>query len=113
MAFSKDVLRIDRARETERIVEGIREGVLARLKRRGASGGRSGGYASIVVAALSVRALGKERVLGLFMHEEDSSSETRSLSALIARHLGVSTVDEDLTPMLAAVGCYRRRDEAI
>ncbi|HZO16076.1 MAG TPA: asparagine synthase-related protein, partial [Polyangiaceae bacterium] len=89
MTFSRDVLRIDAAGETERIVQSIRETVLARLKRRGAVLGLSGGVDSSVVAALCVRALGKERVLGLFMNEEDTSPDTRQLAQLAAEHAGI------------------------
>jgi NAD+ synthase len=73
----------------------------------------SGGIDSSVVGALCVRALGKEHVLGLLMPEKDSAAETLELSQLIAQHLEITTVHEDITPILDAVGCYRRRDEAI
>jgi NAD+ synthase len=112
-AFSKDVLRIDAARETERIVQTLREVVLGKLRRRGAVVGLSGGVDSSVVVALCVRAFGKERTLGLFMNEEDSSEDTTRLAQLAADHSGVATVDENLTPILTALGCYQRRDDAI
>src|SRR5581483_7575852 len=35
------------------------------------------------------------------------------LGRLIADHVGVQTITENITPMLEAAGCYRRRDEAI
>ena len=112
-AITRDALAIDPAAEEARITAFLRETVLAKLKRRGLVVGLSGGVDSSVVAALAVRALGPERVLGLFMDETDSSDETRTLSRLAATHLGVRTVDEDLTPVLEACGCYRRRDAAI
>src|SRR4051812_6874381 len=71
--FSSSVLKLDPAAETARIVESIRAQVLGTLRRRGAVVGLSGGIDSSVVAALSVRALGKEKVLGLFMPEHHSS----------------------------------------
>jgi len=108
-----DLLHLDAETEIERIAKSIRETLGHKLKRRGAVVGLSGGIDSSVVAALCVRALGKERVLGLHMHEQESSDETRQLSSLIARSLGIASVDENITPSLEAVGCYRRRDEAI
>ncbi len=111
--FSKDVLEIDTAKEVERIAASLRTIVGRDLKRQGAVVGLSGGIDSSVVAALCVRALGKNRVLGLHMHEQESSNETRKLSKAIAESLGIDTVDENITPMLDAVGCYRRRDDAI
>jgi NAD+ synthase len=113
MAFSRDSLKIDAQREIERISKTIRDWLGHQLKRRGAVVGLSGGIDSSVVSALCVRALGKERVLGLHMHERESSDDTRNLSKLIGQSLGIQTVDEDITPMLDGAGCYRRRDEAI
>jgi len=75
--------------------------------------GLSGGIDSSVVAYLAVRALGKERVMGLFMPETDSADESEPLGRLIADSLGIRTAREDVGPILEAAGCYRRRDEAI
>jgi NAD+ synthase len=111
--LSAATLAIDCAAEEARIAAFLRESVLTRFKRRGVVVGLSGGVDSSVVAALCARALGRHRVLGLFMNEADSSEETRSLGRLIAEHLELPTVDEELTPVLEAAGCYRRRDDAI
>jgi len=111
--FSAKMLELDCAKETEAITQLLRELILKRFKKRGAVVALSGGIDSSVVGALCVRALGKERVLGLLMPEKDSAEETLELSRLIADHLEISTVHEDITAILEAVGCYRRRDEAI
>jgi NAD+ synthase len=113
MAFSKDSIKIDAEQECERICKSMREVLGKTLKRRGAVVGLSGGIDSSVVGALCVRALGKDRVIGLHMHEKESSAETRHLSTLIANALGIASVDENISPLLDAAGCYRRRDEAI
>jgi NAD+ synthase len=73
----------------------------------------SGGIDSSVVGALAVAAVGKAKVFGLLMPETDSSDETRKLSRALVAHFGIEHTEEDLTPILEAVGCYRRRDEAI
>src|SRR4051794_31594238 len=99
--------------EIDRICSWITTAVRGELRRRGAVVGLSGGIDSSVVAALCTRALGTSNVLGLFMNEVDSSEETVRLGRLIATHLELPTVDEDLSPMLAAAGCYTRRDDAI
>lgn len=113
VAFSPDVLLLDAAREVKRITDTLVGLLASRLKRRGIVVAVSGGIDSSVVAALSVEALGPERVLALQMPERDSSEQTRSLSRLIVEHLGIEAIDEDITPILEALGCYRRRDEAI
>lgn len=108
-----NVLKIDAPREAERIVTAIREQVFKQLRRKGAVLGLSGGIDSSVAASLCVRALGRDRVVGLFMPEADSSEESLRLGRLIADHLGIRAIIEDITPILDAAGCYRRRDEAI
>jgi NAD+ synthase len=114
MAFSRDSLKIDDAeKEIDRISKAIRDWLSHHLHRRGAVVGLSGGIDSSVVSALCVRALGKGRVLGLHMHEKESSDDTRRLSKLIGDSLGIETIDENITPLLDGAGCYRRRDDAI
>jgi NAD+ synthase len=111
--FSADSLKLDYVREADRIAAAMREHVLRRFRKKGVVVAMSGGIDSSTVAALSVRALGPERVLGLLMPERDSSSDTLPLSQQLARHLGIEAVHEDISGILEAAGCYRRRDEAI
>jgi NAD+ synthase len=111
--FSASVLRLDAAHETERIASVLQESILRTMKRRGAVLGFSGGIDSSVSAALCVRALGPERVVGLLMPEIDSASDTTELGQLVARTLGVRTIVEHIAPILEIAGCYSRRDHAI
>ncbi len=111
--FSQDVLQIDAAHMATRIEARMREGIFEQLKRKGAVLGLSGGIDSSVAAALCVRALGRDRVLGLLMPEADSGEDTSRLAQLLADFLGIRTVTEDITPILQTAGCYQRRDEAI
>jgi NAD+ synthase len=112
-SFTADLLKLDCDKETQKITDTIRKVVLKQFKKRGAVVALSGGIDSSVVGALCVRSLSKECVLGLLMPEKDSAPETLELSRLITEHLGISTVHEDITTILDAVGCYRQRDEAI
>jgi NAD+ synthase len=111
--FSKDILRIDAAGETERICQFIRQTVARDFRKKGAVVAMSGGIDSSVTAALCARALGKERVLGLLLPERESSQETVELSALMADWLSIEKWTEDITPILEAAGCYSKRDAAI
>jgi len=113
LKFSAEVLKIDASKVAEQIEGGIREGVCRQLKRKGVVLGLSGGIDSSVAAALCVRALGSERVLGLFMPEAESSPDTTRLANLLADFLRIRTVLEDISPILKAAGCYQRRDDAI
>jgi NAD+ synthase len=110
--FSIDTLKLDFDKEAENITKKIRQ-ALQQFKRRGLVVALSGGIDSSLVASLCVRAVGKNKVFGLQMPEQDSSEQTLRLSRLIADHLEISAVHEDITPILEAAGCYRRRDEAI
>jgi NAD+ synthase len=108
-----EALKLDAAAETARIAEAIKSQVLGTMRRKGAVVGLSGGIDSSVVSSLCVRALGKDHVLGLFMPERDSSDDALTLGRKLADNLGIEAVLEDIAPLLAAAGCYRRQDEAV
>jgi NAD+ synthase len=110
--FTADVLKLDLGREASRIDRTLKD-TLRRFRKKGIVVAMSGGIDSSVVSALCVRALGKDRVFGVLMPERDSASETLELSRGLAEHLGIRYAHEDITPLLEASGCYRRRDEAI
>jgi NAD+ synthase len=111
--LADDVLAIDAAAVAERIEGEIRRVVLSDLRRRGAVVGVSGGIDSSVVAALCTRALGPERTVVLLMPDRDSSADSIRLGRLLASHLGVEAIEEDITAILVAAGCYERQAEAI
>jgi len=111
--FRPDLLQLDCAREAEKIETALRDHILRRFRKKGAVVALSGGVDSSVVGALAVRALGRDRVFGLLMPERDSAPETLPLSQLAVRHLGIQSTLEDITGILDAAGCYRRRDDAI
>ncbi len=111
--FSADALALEAAQAVERICTALRAQVHTGLRRKGVVLGLSGGIDSSVVAALSVRALGKERVCALLMPERESSPDSTELGRLVAERLGIETVLEDISATLDAAGCYRRRDESI
>ncbi len=113
MSFSPDVLIIDLEVEATRIAGEIRRIVAHECKRRGLVVALSGGIDSSCVAGLAVKALGPAKVFGVHMPEHDSSPETLRLSRSVSDTLGFDSVLEELTPILEAFGCYRRRDEAI
>jgi NAD+ synthase len=110
--FGPESLSIDAAAETARISETIR-GYLGRVRRKGCVIAMSGGIDSSVVASLCVHALGGDRVLGLHLPERESSDDTLRLSRLMSGSLSIPAVLEDISPILEAAGCYRRRDDAI
>jgi NAD+ synthase len=110
---SPDLLRIDVEQAVSEITTAIASTVLQGMRKRGVVVGLSGGVDSTVCAALCARALGPERVVGLLMPERESSPDSLELGQLAAESAGIAPVLEDITPVLDATGCYRRRDEAI
>lgn len=111
--FSRDVLRIDAPAVAQEIEQAIRDQVFGTLRRRGAVVGMSGGIDSSVVSTLCVRALGKDRVLGLFMPERDTSDDALRLGKQLAEQLGIEAIVENIKPALTGLRCYERQDEAI
>ncbi len=109
---AQELLAINAEEESRRICETMRTEIAKTLRRQGAVVALSGGIDSSVTAALAVRALGAERVLGLLMPERDSASDTMRLGQLAADTFGIRAEAEDITSVLESVGCYRRQDEA-
>lgn len=113
MTFSAEVLNFDTNKEINAIASSIKSAVPETLRRKGAVLGLSGGIDSSTCAALCVRALDKDSVLGLFMPERDSASESLDLGQLLAHTLGIRYVTENIAPILKGTGCYDRQLEAI
>ena len=111
--LTPDVLALDSARAAETIGARLLEIIGRDLRRRGAVVGLSGGVDSSVCAALAVKSLGKNKVFGLLMPERDSSQASEDLGRLLAEHLGIDYIKQDIAPALEAIGCYRWRDDAI
>ena len=111
--FSRDVLEVDVPSTVDAIAGAIRKQVLQDLRRRGVVVGLSGGIDSSVVAGLAVRALGRDRVLGLLMPDRASSDDSLRLGQAMADALGIETVIENIAPILQAAGCYERQTQAV
>lgn len=106
-------LRLDPAQATHAIAEALRQQVGTVLRRSGLVVAMSGGIDSSVCAALAVQAVGPKRVLGLALPEKESDGESLALAQELATLLGIELLVENISPVLAAAGCYTRRDAAI
>lgn len=113
MAITREVLSLDRPAEIARVAEWMKAQVMGSLKKRGVVVGLSGGIDSSVCAALAVKALGKDKVFGIFMPEKHSADESLELGQLLADSLGIKAVTENIAAALEGAGCYARQEEAI
>ncbi|MFH1642279.1 MAG: NAD(+) synthase [Nanoarchaeota archaeon] len=109
MTFSKDILNLNCSTETDRICDFIRQ-QSQRLKRDGVVIGLSGGIDSALSAALSVQALGKDKVIGLMLPDKESSPQSEEFASKHAKVLGIRAETVDITPVLEAFGTYEKRD---
>ena len=105
-------MEFDRTAERTRIEARIRD-IVRSFRRRGCVVAISGGIDSSVCAALSVGAIGRDKVFGLLLPERDSSDASTERGRLLAEHLGIQYAVHDIAPTLEAIGCYEQRDAAI
>ncbi len=73
---------------------------------KGAVIGISGGIDSAVAAALTVKAIGADRVLGLLMPDRDSAKDTLTHSKIVANFLGIKFKIKKLNQTLRSIGVY-------
>jgi len=111
--FSSDVLKFNEAEEVSKITSRMKDILRDDLHRRGFIIAMSGGIDSSVCAALAVKALGKKKVFGMLLPEQDSSSSSSERGQALAEHLGIECITHDIAPSLEAIGCYKWRDDAI
>ncbi len=111
--FSKSILDINIDSEVSRISDFIREVTFKKFKRRGAVVGLSGGIDSALVAELCMRALGREKVLGLFLPEKESNPISLEYGKKQAEKMGIKTEKVDITENLKSLGVYQNRDNVI
>jgi NAD+ synthase len=112
--FSKDIILLtDVEAVTNKIIQKLQKDVLQNIKRLGAVVGTSGGIDSSVCLALSAKAFGPERVLGIMLPEKDSSHESEALARELTAGFGVKVIKEDITAALSGFKCYERRDDAV
>ena len=79
--FSKDIILLDNIESVvNEIVNKLRDDVLRVIRRNGGVIGISGGIDSSVCLALSVRAFGPDKVLGVMLPEKDSSPDSELLA---------------------------------
>lgn len=98
-------LAIDAKRTTDNIVEYIK-GLVDANSAQGVIVGLSGGIDSAVLAALAVRALGKERVHVYYLYDRDSCAQSRHRAELLAKWLDLDLQTADIEPAMCQRQVY-------
>jgi len=83
--------------DAEEIIKTFTRSKTDEAKASGVAIGMSGGLDSTLVAHLSVRALGKDRVLGVMMPEKGSDPKDLEHGLLVAKKLGIEHMVVDIT----------------
>ena len=114
MDNSKNILKIENIEEiSNKLQNFIRLQVSENLQKKGIAIGLSGGVDSSVTAALSVKSVGPENVLGLILPEKESSPKSENLAKTLAQNLGIKTITIDMTPILDAFDVYNIREDIV
>lgn len=100
-----DPLMIDPEEISQQIQTFIQD-TLRQLSKAGILISLSGGLDSSIVAYLSVRAVGPEKVHLINLVEQDSKRLHRRHAYLVAERLGISLDTRDLTRLLSVMGTY-------
>ncbi len=112
--FTKNIILLENVEEVvEKIITKLRDDVFQKIRRHGGVVGISGGIDSSVCLALTAKAFGPEKVLGIMMPEKDSNPDSEILAKELADKFGVRALKENITPVLSGFACYGRRDEAV
>ncbi|MBW2563910.1 MAG: NAD(+) synthase [Deltaproteobacteria bacterium] len=111
MIFNLDVLKIDPVQQLEKLSKFIVEQVKVVFRRKGVIVGLSGGIDSACIAAVSVHAIGKERVVGLVLPEAESNPISSEYAIKHAQALGIEHRQINITPTVDSVVHYKWRDE--
>ena len=110
MIFNLDILKIDPAKELDRLSEFI-VGQVNAFRKKGVVVGLSGGIDSACIAAVAVHALGKEKVVGLILPESESNPISSEYAIKHAQALGIEYRQIDITPTVDSIVNYKWRDE--
>jgi NAD+ synthase len=91
----------------------IQETVRHQFRKDGIIIGVSGGVDSAVIAALSVDAVGADRVFGLILPEKESSPSSRELGIDLCKALNIRYEEVPITPMLESFAVYSKKEALI
>lgn len=114
MGSIHDLLRIkDLEKTVAEISEFIKDEIVNKFQKSGAIVGLSGGIDSAVTAALCVRSLGHEKVLGLILPERESDLRSQIDAKKVAEKYKIKSEIIDITAILDSFGVYHTKEQII
>lgn len=102
MQITSDALSLDYAKVEVEIIRFIQK-VVSGARANGTVVGLSGGIDSSVVGALCVRALGKEKVVGILMPASHTPKKDMEDARILAEGWGVKTFEVRIDPIFSAL----------
>jgi NAD+ synthase len=96
---------LDNIFDADRAITTIQRFITGKLLKSGMNGyvvGLSGGLDSSLAATLAVRAIGKDKVLGVMMPYRTSSPDSLVHATELSEQLGMASRTVDITPMIDA-----------
>ena len=100
-------------KSVDSICDFIKNEITNKFQRNGAIIGLSGGIDSAVTAALCVKAIGHEKVLGLIMPEKESELESQVLAKQFADKYNIKTKIIDISSILDSFGVYENKEKIV
>jgi len=113
MPTLEELINIDPKKTSAKIVKLMQKIVLNDLQKRGAVIGVSGGLDSSVCLALSIKAFGAKKVVGISLPETESNPESLDLARELCHNFRVEFIIEDISEALRGFNTYTRRNESI
>ncbi len=113
MHFYKDVLKVNEIKTVEEISYFLQDQLFNKFKKSGIVVGLSGGLDSSLTAALGVKILGRDKVLGIILPEKESNPIDKKYALLLTKQLGIETIEKNITKAIEGFGVYSEVEKII
>ena len=100
-------------KSVDSICDFIKNEISNKFQRSGTIIGLSGGIDSTVTAALCVKAIGHEKVLGLIIPEKESEPKSQIFAKQFADKYNIKTEIIDISSILDSFGVYENKEKIV
>ena len=114
MTEISELIKIKNVEEKiDEITEFVKKEVFEIFEKKGIVIGLSGGIDSAITAALCVKSIGSEKILGLILPEKESDVNSENLALQIAEKYNIDTETIDITNILESFGVYENKEKIV